>query len=367
MRRISIINQKGGVGKTTTSANLGAALAARGQRVFMIDLDPQAHLTIHLGTEPSPDRPSVYDVLTSGAAIDSAAVPARPNITLLPAYIDLAAAELELVSMVGRENILRDAVAAMPGEYDFLVIDCPPSLGLLTINALSATDEVLIPLQPHFLALQGLGKLFETVTLVRDRLNRNLRVGGVMLCLYEAGTRLATEVVDDLEQFLNASRGQNVPWSEARLFTTTIRRNIKLAECPSHGQTIFDYAPKSHGASDYARLARELLGEPLDEVEPAATAGTPVAAAGSGADNVEQSSGDSQTIGDDRQLAAAADVDPPIDVMQNGDPSADSDAASCDPATACISADAADDDATVISLPDAAAPAEPRQRYAQIA
>jgi chromosome partitioning protein len=164
-----------------------------------------------------------------------------------------------LVSVVGREVILRDALDTLDGKHDVALIDCPPSLGILTLNALSAADEVLIPLQPHFLALQGLAKLLDTVSLVQARINPRLVVCGIVLCLFEAGTRLAGEVVDDLRSFLDESRDSDVPWSRARVFKTVVRRNIKLAECPGHGASIFDYAPKSNGARDYLALADELI------------------------------------------------------------------------------------------------------------
>lgn len=274
MRTIAIINQKGGVGKTTTAANLGAALAAEGRRVLMIDLDPQSHLTLTFNLDPSDDRRSIYGVLTDGEATDGIIRPVRENAWLIGSHINLAAAEMELVSVVGREVILRDALAAMRQTFDFIIIDCPPSLGLLTVNALTAAEEVLIPLQPHFLALQGVAKLFETVALVRSRLNPRLVVSGVLLCLYESGTRLAAEVVDDLRQYLLRARGSRLPWADAVIFDTVIRRNIKLAECPSRGQTIFDYEPRSNGARDYARLATEVLGElePADVTAPCETA-----------------------------------------------------------------------------------------------
>lgn len=259
MRRIAVINQKGGVGKTTTTVHLGAALAVMGKRVLLIDLDPQAHLTLHFGVETSDERGSVYDVLTASAPIPDVALHARENVTIVPSDIDLAAAEAELISVPGREVLLREAVDAVENDFDFLLIDCPPSLGVLTLNALTACGEVLIPLQAQFLALQGLGKLLNTVTLVRQRINPALRVSGVVLCMHEAVTKLSTEVVDDLSTFLESARGSNVPWSTARIFETRIRRNIKLAEASSFGQTVFEYAEKSNGSLDYALLAREVL------------------------------------------------------------------------------------------------------------
>ncbi|HUU85324.1 MAG TPA: AAA family ATPase [Phycisphaerae bacterium] len=273
MRRIAVTNQKGGVGKTTTVANLGTALANRGKRILLVDLDPQAHLTINFGLDPADQQTSIDQVLTDSVAVADAAVEVRPNLHLVPSHTDLVAAEAELIAVVGREVILRDALAGVADRFDFLLIDCPPSLGVLSLNALAAAEEVLIPLQPHFLGLQGLAKLLETISLVQTRINAHLRVGGVVLCLHEAGTRLANEVIENLQEFLAAARGSDTPWSQARLFETRVRRNIKLAECPSHGLTIFDYAPKSHGAEDYARLAAELLGELATpepaEVEPA--------------------------------------------------------------------------------------------------
>ena len=268
MRRIAVINQKGGVGKTTTVTSLGAALAAKGHRVLLVDLDPQAHLTMCLGADGLDDQLTTYEVLTEGASVESAMCEVRKNLHLVPGHIDLAAVEMELVSVVGRETILRDALSDVLPKFDFVLIDCPPSLSVLTINALAAVDEVLIPLQPHFLALQGLGKLLETVLLVRRRLNAQLRVAGIVICMYESGTRLASEVVDDLKQFVESARDQDVPWSGAMVFDSAIRRNIKLAECPSHGRTVFEYAPRSHGALDYGALADELLGDRPAEAKP---------------------------------------------------------------------------------------------------
>jgi chromosome partitioning protein len=261
MRRIAIINQKGGVGKTTTAVNLAAALAECGQRVCVIDLDPQAHATTHLGIEPDGKSGSMYDVLVNSRALADVRRKVSDRLWVAGSDINLAAAEVELAGVVGREVILRDLLLQEEGAFDFVLMDCAPSLGVLTLNALSAANEVLIPLQPHFLALHGMGKLLETTALVAKRINPALKVTGIVLCLYEASTRLAQEVIQDLQDYLDRSRGANTPWSKARVFKTRIRRNIKLAECPSFGQSIFTYARQCHGADDYRALARELLGE----------------------------------------------------------------------------------------------------------
>src|SRR5438105_3828544 len=261
MRRIAIINQKGGVGKTTTAVNLAAALAECGQRVCVIDLDPQAHATTHLGIEPDGKSSSMYDVLIDSRPLAEVRRKVEERLWAAGSDINLAAAEVELAGVVGREVILRDMLLQEEGAFDFVVMDCAPSLGVLTLNALASASEVFIPLQPHFLALHGMGKLFETTALVAKRINPALKVTGVVLSLYESATRLAQEVVQDLQEYLDKSRGTNAPWAKARLFATRIRRNIKLAECPSFGQSIFAYAPTCHGAEDYAALAREVLGE----------------------------------------------------------------------------------------------------------
>ncbi len=262
MRRIAVLNQKGGVGKTTTTVNLAAALAAEGHRTLVLDLDPQAHATLHLGLLPGRSGPSLYDVLTQGMPLAEVKKNVAENLDICGSHIDLAAAEVELINTVGREVVLRDALEADPDKYDFVLMDCPPSLGILTLNALCASREVFIPLQAHFLALHGLSKLLETINLVSRRVNRDLRVGGVVLCLYDAGTRLGGEVIEDLDKYFDGKRHANSPWSDAKVFRTRIRRNIRLAECPSFGQSIFQYAPSSRGAEDYASLAGEVLGRP---------------------------------------------------------------------------------------------------------
>jgi chromosome partitioning protein len=264
MRRIAILNQKGGVGKTTTTVNLAAALAAHGRRVEVLDLDPQAHATTHLGLESDGTSPSLYDVLVNNKPLADIRREADDHLWLCPSDINLAAAEVELAGVVGREVILKEAIASDAFEADFMLMDCGPSLGVLSLNALAAADEVFIPLQPHFLALHGLSKLLETTALVARRINPKLCVTGIVISQFDAQTKLAQEVVGDLKAFLDKSRGANVPWANAVVFESKIRRNVKLAECPSFGKSIFRYAPHCPGAVDYAALANEVAGRFLD-------------------------------------------------------------------------------------------------------
>ncbi len=266
MRSIAVLNQKGGVGKTTTVANLAAALSLKGHRTLVIDLDPQAHLTIHLGADAEPDTVGVYEVLTGQASVAEAARSVRDNLSVLGASINLVGAESELVNEVGREIILRNAMDAVRGDYDYVLIDCPPSLGLLTLNALAFVEEIVIPVQPHFLALQGFSRLLQTVALVQSRINPALRVSAILMCMFDSRTSLSIEVRDDIDKFLSSARGSDKPWANAQVIPVNIRRNIKLAEAPSYGKTIFEYEPTCNGAADYQAVADWLHTGQLSEV-----------------------------------------------------------------------------------------------------
>jgi chromosome partitioning protein len=260
VRKIAILNQKGGVGKTTTVVNVSAALARLGQRVLVMDMDPQAHLTIHLGADQETEAAGIYEVLTGNAAIADAIRPVRENLWLLGASIDLVGAEAELINEVGRETILAQAVEMIQDRFDYLIIDCPPSLGLLALNALAAVNEVIIPIQPHFLALQGFSRLLQTVALVQARINPALCVSAILMCMFDTRTSLSYEVREDIKHFLSSARDSDHPWAQAEVIPVHIRQNIKLAEAPSHGQTIFEYEPQCNGAADYEAVAAFLNG-----------------------------------------------------------------------------------------------------------
>jgi chromosome partitioning protein len=247
-RIIAIINQKGGSGKTTTAVNLGAYLARLGKSVLLIDLDPQANTTIHLGLKSHEIQRSVYDVMMDeklfSDVIHNTDV---DNLFVAPANINLSGVEIELAGMVGREMILKDAIEKIANMYNYILIDSPPSLGLLTVNALTATKEIVIPVQTEFFALEGMGKLFHTVDIVKKRLNRDLRVTGIVPTMFDGRTNLSREVMEKIRGYFGE-----------RVYKTIIRKNIKLAEASSHGKPILLYDPRSAGAEDYENLSKEV-------------------------------------------------------------------------------------------------------------
>ncbi len=260
MRRIALINQKGGVGKTTTTVNLGAALARAGRRVVVIDLDPQANLSLHLDVQLESGEPSSYAVLLGNSTFAAALRDTKtPGLRLLPSNIDLSGAELELANAFGRELILRDAIDTWEKEHrekhgeapaDYVLLDCPPSLGLLSVNGLVAAHEAVISVQTEFFALQGMTKLVDVVSLLRRRLNPRLEITGFLPCLYDNRTKLAREVIAELRSYF-----------PGKVFTRAIAKNVKLAEAPSYGKTIFEYAPESTGAQDYELVAAEMMAQ----------------------------------------------------------------------------------------------------------
>ncbi|MGA7571216.1 MAG: AAA family ATPase [Candidatus Aquilonibacter sp.] len=249
-RIIALVNQKGGVGKSTTAVNLGAALAVEGRRVLVVDCDPQGNTTTGFGIDKHGMQRDIYNVLMQEASIDDVAVRTEiDTLTLVPATINLAGAEIELVSMLSRETRLRQALQPVASRYDFVLIDCPPSLGLLTINALTAAEEAIIPVQAEYYALEGLSQLTAVVRRVREALNPSLHVSGVLVTMFDGRTRLAMEVLDELEKYF-----------PQQMFKTQIPRNIRLSEAPSFGKPVILFDVKSRGAQAYISLAKELLG-----------------------------------------------------------------------------------------------------------
>ncbi|MBQ2511222.1 MAG: ParA family protein [Bacteroidales bacterium] len=246
---ISIANQKGGVGKTTTAVNLSASLAVLEKRVLLVDCDPQANATSGLGVAPDALQKSVYEcILGQAAARDVIVATDTPHLDLLPTRIDLVGAEVELIDEKGREQFLARALAPIKDDYDFIIIDCSPSLGLITINALTASDSVIIPIQSEYFALEGLGKLLNTVRIVQTRLNPTLAIEGLLITMYDNRLRLARQVVQDVRDHF-----------KQMVFNTLIYRNTKLAEAPSYGKSIIMHDASSSGAVNYLNLAQEIL------------------------------------------------------------------------------------------------------------
>lgn len=261
MRRIVVLNQKGGVGKTTTVANLGACLAERGKRVLVVDVDPQANLSVHFGFDLARGEPSLYSFVRGEHGVRE--VVRRTSVEglgIIPANIDVAGLAIELADQPDRLLALRKALAKLPEDFDYVLMDSPPSLGLITINGMCAAEEVFIPLQTEFFALQGVGKLVRTVDLVRSKVNPALRITGVIPCMYDVRTCLAQEILEDIRQHFGP-----------RVFRTVIRKNVRLAEAPGFGLPITKYEPQCNGTADYRALAGEVTA-----MEPA-TLGAPAA------------------------------------------------------------------------------------------
>ena len=250
MRSIALLNQKGGVGKTTTAANLGACLAMLGKKVLVIDMDPQANLSVHLGVDIHSLKYSVYDIIRGVCKPDVVILSTKIHgLDIIPSNIDLSGAEIELVGVVGRETVLKEYLGDMLERYDYVLIDCPPSLGLLTLNVLTLVHEIFIPLQTEFFALQGVSKLLDTHEVVRKRLNKDLEITGIIFCMYTSRTRLCKEVIEKVKEH----------FAKDQVFDTVIRKNVKLSESPSHGKPVVSYAPGSHGSEDYMSLAKEVV------------------------------------------------------------------------------------------------------------
>lgn len=256
---IGVVNQKGGVGKTTTSVNLAGALAIKGKKVLVIDIDAQSNLTTHLGygakedqelisDSPPPPDTTIYDVLKGNKELSDIIIKRSENLDLVPSSLMLSAADLELGGVVGRELILKRVLAPCQNAYDVIILDCPPALGLLSLNALAAVERVIIPVQSEYLALHGVRQLLDTIDQVKNIYNPSLIVGGVLICLHDNRKRLARAVSDIIRAYFGDL-----------VFDTVIRTNVALAEAPANGQTIFEYAPKSSGAEDYMALAQEIL------------------------------------------------------------------------------------------------------------
>ena len=248
-RMISIANQKGGVGKTTTSVNLSACLAYLGKKVLLIDIDPQGNTSSGIGVAKGDLETCVYDVLIDDEPVENVILQTKlENLYVLPATISLAGAEIELVSTISRELRLKNALDPIKEKFDYIIIDCPPSLGLLTINALTASDAIIIPVQCEYYALEGLSQLLSTIRLVQKHLNKNLMIDGVLLTMLDARTNLGLQVIEEVKKYF-----------QDKVYKTVVPRNVRLSEAPSHGESIIQYDPKSRGAEVYLELAREVI------------------------------------------------------------------------------------------------------------
>ncbi len=248
-RVLAVTNQKGGVGKTTTAVNLSASLAKLGAEVLLVDVDPQGNATSGVGLPKKEIKSCIYNTLIDDLPIQKIIIPSRwENLSVVPATIQLAGAEIELVSIVSREEKLKRALEPVVGNYDFIIIDCPPSLGLLTLNAMTAASGVVIPIQCEYYALEGLGQLMNTITLVRKHLNKNLVIEGVILTMYDTRTNLSEQVAEEVRSYF-----------KQYVYKTVIPRNVRLSEAPSYGKHILEYDPRSRGAELHLALAREVL------------------------------------------------------------------------------------------------------------
>lgn len=246
---IAVANQKGGVGKTTTSVNLGAGMASLGKRVLLVDIDPQGNTTSGVGINKADVAHCIYDVLIEEIHPKEAIVETNiQGLHLIPATIQLAGAEIELVSTISREVRLKKSLQLVKHEYDYILIDCPPSLGMLTINSLTASDSVIIPIQCEYYALEGLSQLLNTIRLVQKHLNTSLEIEGVLLTMFDARTNLGIQVIEEVKKYF-----------QQKVYRTIIPRNIRLSEAPSHGQSIITYDPRSRGAEVYLELAKEVV------------------------------------------------------------------------------------------------------------
>ena len=248
-KRIAIVNQKGGVGKSTTAVNLSAGLAEKKNKVLLIDIDPQGNASSGLGIEKAEVEFTIYDLLIESEAPRKAISESETeNLDIIPANIELAGAEIELVSLMSRESRLKNALNKLNMNYDYIIIDCPPSLGLLTLNALTAADSVVVPIQCEYYALEGLGQLMNTIELVRKNLNSDLRIEGVLMTMYDARTNLSDQVIEEVEDYFTDL-----------VFKTVIPRNVRLSEAPSFGKSILSYSSNSKGAKAYRQLAEEVI------------------------------------------------------------------------------------------------------------